>query len=261
MSVHAKGGIAQTRSSAEELQGVEQTEQDTAQQEVGERDLLQKLMAEHGITLWGVADLNGFSTPVDESGKKYPRAVSFAVAMIPEVMAAIEHGPTHEYAGEYIRVNKLINEYSVELAEYLRGRGARALPLAASVRTDAVNYSGDFPQKTAATRAGLGWIGRNCQLVTKSYGPWVRLGSVFTDLPLVCSTPTTRNYCGTCNRCVEACPAHALQGASWVPGLAREKMLDAVACDNWKTAHYMEFNKGRNCGICAAVCPYGLKQM
>jgi len=217
------------------------------------------VLAEYDITLWGIADLSDFVTPVDDAGLSFPRAVAFAVPMIPEVMAGITGGPTHAYAAEYVRINNLINRIAAALANGLVRTGAKALPLAASVRTDVAGYRGDFPQKTAATRAGLGWIGRNCQLVTRPFGPWVRLGTVFTDAPLACSAPMEKSYCGKCMRCVEACPAGALSGALWSPGLAREKILDVHACDGWKTTHYQSFNKGRNCGICAAVCPFGQK--
>ncbi|MGD8725577.1 MAG: hypothetical protein PVG00_16665 [Desulfobacterales bacterium] len=39
----------------------------------------------------------------------------------------------------------------------------------------------------------------------------------------------------------------------------REKIFDATACDRWKKKHYYQYHQGYNCGICPAVCPYGLK--
>jgi epoxyqueuosine reductase QueG len=59
--------------------------------------------------------------------------------------------------------------------------------------------------------------------------------------------------------CVEACPAKALKGNKWYPGLAREEILDVQACDLWKKEHYFQYHKGHNCGICSAVCPFGQK--
>jgi epoxyqueuosine reductase len=129
----------------------------------------------------------------------------------------------------------------------------------ASERTDTVNIKGDFPHKTAATRAGLGWIGRHCQLITRPFGSWIRLGTVFTDMALPCGPAITRHFCGRCMRCVEACPAKAIKGNAWYPGMPRERILDVQTCDQWKKEHYFLFHKGHNCGICSAVCPYGLK--
>ena len=220
---------------------------------------LQAWMAGHAIALWGAADLKAFSTPLDPAGHRFPRAISLAVPMAPDIMVSIQSGPNLAYADEYARVNERINTLSAELAAEINRRGAQALALAASVRSDPVNIRGDFPQKTAATRAGLGWIGKNCQLITRPFGPWVRLGTVFTDLELPCGLPVERNFCGRCTSCIDACPAGALQGGVWHPGLPREAILDVIKCDQWKKEHYYQFHKGHNCGICSAVCPFGMK--
>jgi epoxyqueuosine reductase len=222
-------------------------------------DWLIAWMHEHDIVLWGAAGLAGFSTPRDSAGRGFPRALAWALPMNPLIMAAIQAGPNQAYADEYARVNRLLNELAAELTREIISRGCRAQNIAASERTDATNIKGDFPHKTAATRAGLGWIGRHCQLVTKEFGPWVRLGTVFTDMELPCGPPRERSFCGRCRRCVEACPAGALTGGTWSPGLPREAILDARACDQWKKEHYKQYHHGHNCGICAAVCPYGLK--
>jgi epoxyqueuosine reductase len=216
-------------------------------------------MKAHEIALWGEADLRAFSTPRDATGQGFPFAFSFAIPMNPQIMAGIRNGPTQAYADEYARVNRQINALSTSLAAELKRKGYRALALAASERTDTVNIKGDFPQKTAATRAGLGWIGRHCQLITRPFGSWIRLGTVFTDLEIACGKPAEKSFCGSCRRCVDACPAKALKGQAWYPGLAREAILDVRACDQWKKAHYFQFHKGHNCGICLSVCPYGLK--
>jgi epoxyqueuosine reductase len=216
-------------------------------------------MEVHKIGLWGAADLKSFSTPQDETGRDFPLAVSWAMPMDPYIMASIQNGPNRTYAEEYARVNVLINKLSEELASEIRSRGYRAKPLSASVRSDPVNIRGDFPHKTAATRAGLGWVGRHCQLITRNFGSWVRLGTVFTDMGLACGPPVERSFCGHCARCVEACPAKALKGAAWHPGIPREEILDVHACDGWKKEHWYPLNKGHVCGICSAVCPHGLK--
>lgn len=222
---------------------------------------LTEWMQTHKISLWGAADLRQFLTPQDETGMGFPFALSWVVPMNHQVMGSIQNGPNQEYADEYAGVNSRINELSVWLAAEIRGRGFRSLPMAASNRTDPVGIKGDFPHKTAATRAGLGWIGRHCQLITRPFGPWIRLGTVFTDLDISCEPPIERNFCGHCRRCVEACPAKALKGNAWYPGIPREELLDVRLCDQWKKEHYFQFHKGHNCGICSAVCPYGLKAL
>jgi epoxyqueuosine reductase len=219
---------------------------------------LTRWMEAHKIALWGAADLRSFSTPRDETGQGFPSALSWAIPMNPSIMVSIQNGPNQAYADEYATVNSRIDQLSSALAAEIKTRGFRSLPLAASMRTDTVNIKGDFPHKTAATRAGLGWIGRHCQLITRPYGSWLRLGTVFTDLELPCGPPIDRSFCGRCMRCVEACPAKALKGSAWQPEVPREAILDVTACDQWKKEHYFQFHKGHNCGICSAVCPYGL---
>ena len=213
------------------------------------------------VRLWGVADLRGIPTPRDGDAQGFTAAVSMAIAMNPHIMAAIRQGPTQDYADEYARVNVRINDLSLNLSAEIRSRGHRAQALAASERTDAVGIKGDFPHKTAATRAGLGWIGRHCQLVTRPYGSWVRLATVFTDMDLPGGSPVNRSYCGRCRLCVDACPAHALVGNAWYAGIPREEILDVNACDRYKKEHFHQFHNGHNCGICSAVCPFGQKAL
>ncbi len=224
-------------------------------------DWLSEWMKARQIVLWGAADLRGFSTPADDTGKGFSFALSWAIPMNPQIMATVRNGPNERYAEEYERVNTLIRCQSEALAAELRTRGFLAKPLAPSDRTDRVNIKGDFPHKTAATRAGLGWIGRHCQLITRPFGSWVRLGTVFTDLELPCGPPIERSFCGRCTRCVESCPAKALKGNGWHPGIAREEILDVRLCDSWKKEHYYRYHKGHNCGICSAFCPYGMKAL
>ena len=216
-------------------------------------------MDAQSIALWGAADLRSFTTPQDETGNGFPFAISWAIPMNPHIMASIQNGPNQPSADEYARVNNHINRLSAALSAEIQGKGFRSHPRAASVRTDTVNIKGDFPHKTAATRAGLGWVGRNCQLITRPYGSWMRLGTVFTDMELSCGPDIKKHFCGRCTRCVEACPAKALEGSGWYPGRPREELLDVRACDQWKKEHYYQYHSGHNCGICSAVCPYGLK--
>lgn len=222
---------------------------------------LTEFMEVREIVLWGAADLRDFSTPKDKNGQSFPFALSWAMLVNPQIMAGVRNGPNQPYADEYDRLNQRMNELARELASEIQNRGWRAQPLAASQRSDPVNIKGDFPHKTAATRAGLGWIGRHCQLVTRKFGSWIRLGTVFTDMPLPVGQPFERSFCGRCTRCVEACPAHALRGNTWYPGLRREEILDVHACDGWKKEHYFRYHEGHVCGICSAACPYGLKAL
>ena len=218
---------------------------------------IRAVLDENGVEVFGLADLTDIVALTDTDVQPFDRAISFAVHMNPRIMAGIKNGPNRIYAEEYAHVNAKIDAFTSRLVDSISEAGYKARTFAASKRTDPVGIKGDFPHKTAATRGGLGWVGRNCQLVTRKHGPWIRLGTVFTDLPVSCATPVAKSYCGKCNRCVEACPAGALTGNAWEPGMPREQILDALKCDTWKKEHYYQFHKGHNCGICSAVCPFG----
>ena len=107
---------------------------------------------------------------------------------------------------------------------------------------------------TAATRAGLGWIGKTALFVSPIFGPAVRLATVFTDLGLPPGEPVGESGCGTCRACVDACPAGCGRDVTWRPGMPREQLFDAAAC----LRHMAQFTSvdADICGICIAACPY-----
>ncbi len=174
---------------------------------------LSEWMQAQKIDLWGAADLRKFSTPKDDTGQVFPFALTYALPMAPQIMLGIQSGPNQAYADEYVRVNNRINTSWRGHWRLRSGAGViEPMRWLLQKRTDPINIAGDFPHKTAATQAGLGWIGRHCQLVTWKFGPWVRLGTVFTDMDLPGGPPMKRSFCGRCNRCVRGVPG---QGLEW----------------------------------------------
>lgn len=222
------------------------------------RRRLDELLGREGAAAWGVADLEGL---VPARLGDFPRAVSLALAMEPQVMASIRQGPNQTYTELYEATNQRLNRICAAVQALLARAGHQAWAVPASVRSDPVNIRGDFPHKTAATRAGLGWVGKNCQLINRRLGPWLRLGTVLTDASLEPDPPVEKSYCGSCTECVSACPAGALKGGTWRPGLAREEILDPAGCDAYKKTHFLHFHQGHICGICASACPWGQKTL
>jgi epoxyqueuosine reductase len=90
---------------------------------------LPQWLAAKKIVLWGAADLQGFEAPPDKSGKPFSCAISFAIPMNPQIMAAIQNGPNQAYADEYARVNTLINDTSDALSAEIKNWGFNARPL------------------------------------------------------------------------------------------------------------------------------------
>jgi epoxyqueuosine reductase len=208
-----------------------------------------------GASLVGVADLSPLP---EEASRGLPTGVAIALALSPQVVAGLEAGPTAAYQAEYHRANAELARLAAAAADLLRARGHRAEHAPPTVRAVAAGSDPvPLPHKTVATRAGLGWIGHSALLVTPDFGCAVRLTSILTDAPLPAAAPVERSRCGTCRRCVDACPAAAISGRPWAPGLPREAFYDAGACREKATA--LAASRGIEvtiCGICIRACPF-----
>ncbi|MCL2925735.1 MAG: tRNA epoxyqueuosine(34) reductase QueG [Trichodesmium sp. MAG_R04] len=117
--------------------------------------------------------------------------------------------------------------------------------------------TGPIMEKPLAEQAGLGWIAKNGNLITREYGSWVFLGEVLTNLELTRDSPHTE-HCGSCTRCLEACPTNAI---------VESFVIDANLCIAYHTIenrnpelppHIKSNLKGwvAGCDICQDVCPW-----
>ena len=217
-------------------------------------------LKEMGTDLVGFADIADL--PMDMTGG-FPAAVSIAVRLEPSVVSEISNGPTQRYYKEYVRVNELLGELCVQVADLLTSCGRRARAIEATTANfDNRTLSMPVQHKTIATRAGLGWIGKSALLITEEYGPAVRLGSVLTDAEFETGEPIVTSRCGECHRCVDCCPAGAIAGSNWKLGAPRESMFDAfVCCDTAKKLAGRHGIEARICGICINACPWTQKYL
>ena len=117
--------------------------------------------------------------------------------------------------------------------------------------------TGPIAEKAFAQRAGIGWIGKHSNVISRDYGSWLFLGEVLTNLELEPDRPHTE-HCGTCRRCIDACPTGAI---------AQPFMVDANRCIAYhtienKTEKIPEAiadnlqNWVAGCDICQDVCPW-----
>ena len=112
-------------------------------------------------------------------------------------------------------------------------------------------------EKVWAQRAGLGWIGKHTNLITKDFGTWVFLGEIVTDFELDYDKVFSTNLCGSCTACIEACPTDAI---------IEDYKLDANKCISYQTIENRkeipdEFIGKMDdwiygCDICQEVCPW-----
>jgi epoxyqueuosine reductase len=135
-------------------------------------------------------------------------------------------------------------------------RVARALVAASGADVKVFVDTAPLMEKPLAARAGVGWQGRHTNLVARRHGSWLFLGVILTTADLV-PDPPAEDHCGSCRRCLDACPTDAF------PALYQ---LDARRCIAYLTIEYAghiapEFrapmgNRVFGCDDCLAVCPW-----
>ncbi len=115
--------------------------------------------------------------------------------------------------------------------------------------------------KAMAQQSGLGWIGKNTCLINRDFGSFTFIGEIITDADLPADQPFDKDFCGTCTKCIDACPTGALKEAY---------VLDANKCISYQTienrAEILPSALDLNgwiygCDICLDVCPWNKKTL
>jgi len=163
-------------------------------------DKIKKLT--ESIESWGASKI-GFSyvsKQIPDRLKHLKSAVTVMVRLSDQIIDDIKNEPTHTYFHHYRTVNFLIDQITLKTTLLFQDYGyyAMAVPASQTVKTEQERYTAVFQHKTAATRAGLGWIGKNGLLITPEFGPRVRLGTVLTDMELPYGKPVEESRCGEC---------------------------------------------------------------
>jgi epoxyqueuosine reductase QueG len=219
-----------------------------------------------GIDLLGVADLSPAKDLILSQGGQhvagYPQAVSLGIRLLDDVVDQLRN---HEdlvtistYRGLYTAVNSALDRAALLVAKKLQDAGFRAYLIPASTMLNNGRLEATFSHKVAANLAGLGWVGKNCLLITPEFGPRVRLATVLTDAPLEAGSPLT-NRCGSCTKCVDICPAKAFTGRPFSPSEPRTARFKAALCNEY-TEGRIKIYGDINCGLCVHVCPHGNKR-
>ncbi len=202
-----------------------------------------------GASLVGFASMAGLA--------ELPRAVVVAVRHSPEVFGDPDEMPTRGYYQEYLEFNSRLDAIAAKVANLLRAAEHSVRVNCATLgQIDRETLAAPFSHKMAATRAGLGWIGKSALLVTPQLGPALRLVSLLTDAPLSLGEAVTESECGECTACRTACPGRAITGESWRAGRPRHEIYDAFACQKAALERAARLGVETTiCGVCMAVCP------
>jgi epoxyqueuosine reductase len=192
--------------------------------------------------------------------RKTPRA------LWPEAKSVILLGLNYGRGGDPLAILQERSRGAISIyaqgADYHEVLKAKLKPLAARVaaltRAEVKIFVDTAPvmEKPLAARAGLGWQGKHTNLVSREFGSWLFIGSIFTTAEIAPDAPE-EDHCGACRRCLDVCPTHAFTAPY---------RIDARACISYLTIehkghiapHYRQAMGNRifGCDDCLAVCPW-----
>lgn len=213
--------------------------------------------------IYGFACVKGL---INEKLSAYTYAISILRKLDDKVIDDIANGPSPAYYDHYNDINAELNLTVARLAAELAVTGFNFYPVSATVADENLddtyrkNLTYFVSHKMAATRAGLGWIGKTDLLVSRKFGPRVRLATILTDMKLPqLQKPINESLCGECTICVDHCPAQAANGIAWKTDIHRDVFFNPFKCREYcRKISQERLNRVISlCGKCISLCPCG----
>jgi epoxyqueuosine reductase len=190
--------------------------------------------------------------------KVFPGARSAVVTLTNYYHGSADPGPMARGSAKVAQY-AWSSDYHDVLGERLEQLAAEIRLLAPGSQTRCYVDAGPVPERELAQLAGLGWIGKNMMLIHPEIGSFTFIGVILTDAELAPDLPFEADRCGTCRRCLDACPTHAFAGP---------RDLDARACISYLTIeHRGDFTETERaqvgdwlfgCDVCQDVCPWNV---
>lgn len=196
----------------------------------------------------------------------YRYAIVIGKRLDDTIIDEIENGPTMAYYELYKSTNDELNLITAKISRFLEQNGIPCVQIKSTVQEEEIpegfakTLRMNFSHKMAATRAGLGWIGKTDLLISERFGPRIRLATVLTNHKFErLGTPIKESQCGECDLCVGMCPGQAANGKLWNDSLDRDDFYNAFKCrDACRKLSSERLDKKISlCGICVSLCPYG----
>ncbi len=220
------------------------------------------LCAELGVPLVGFAPAGRWDEPLFEPWVPepfrpraiFPETNTVIVIGLPVSLPVLESAPSIWYHELYRTVNTLLDQTGYRIAAALTAEGYPSVWIPrdgyGSVSVLLERPVAFFSHRHAALLAGLGNFGTNNMLLTPEFGPRVRFASILTAAEIEPDPVQEKSLCIRCQRCVDACPVHALEDGEYPVALTEKK-----TCAIRSEALSKRFISP--CGICIKVCPVG----
>jgi epoxyqueuosine reductase QueG len=222
-----------------------------------DRETLKQQILNWGATIVGFGDVSQALVP---ELRHLPVAISMAIANSPTTDTILQNGAAVAYSHQSSAIEAELESIQRKITRTLRQAGQRFFPIPPNShkpdRRFAARLYTLFPHKTAATCAGLGWVGKSGLLINKRYGPHLTWATVITNAPLLADKPTLESYCKTCVRCVDYCPPKAIHGLQWHRDQGNIPFIDLAACSEQLQQNKHDLDEAV-CGLCVLVCPFG----
>ena len=233
-------------------------------QSIGISDL-ELLEAENYLTSWLADNNHGSMSYMAKHGKKRTRPALLEPGTLRIISVRMDYLPENaKDPWEVLNDNKqaYISRYTLG-RDYHKILRQRLKKLAEKITTEVGSFgfrvfvdSAPVMEKAIAEKAGLGWIGKHTNLLSREAGSWFFIGEIYVDIPLITDSKLN-SHCGDCTACIDECPTQAIVAPYRVDA---RRCISYLTIEN-KNAIPIEFRKAMGnriygCDDCQLVCPW-----